>query len=124
MTTRLTTPGDRVVIGLALILVILLYGVYRPPSASGDRLEYSTPHRHETLSLNQDQILEVNGSLGTSRIEIRDGAARFLDSPCRNQYCIHSGWLEQEGDFAACLPNRITLLVQADRQQSYDAINY
>lgn len=124
MTARMTTVGDRIVIILASVLVVMLYGLYWRPSVAGAAIEYQTPQQRETVPLDQDRTLELDGPLGVSRIEIRDGAARFLASPCRNQYCVHSGWLRHGGDFAACLPNQITLLVQADKRQVYDAINY
>ncbi len=75
------------------------------------------------LSLRHDQLITISGPLGDSLLEIQGGRLRFRDSPCRGKQCIHSGWLSRAGDFAACLPNRVSVtLVGATAR--YDAINY
>lgn len=119
-----TTPADRLVIAFAIILVASLYAVYWQPSQAGTVVEYHTPNDRGSLRLDTDRKLALQGSNGTSHISIDDGAVRFTDSPCRNKQCIHSGWLHGNGDFAACLPNQVTLRVRAGDEQGFDAINY
>lgn len=119
-----TTIGDRIVISLAVLLVLACYSIYWQTAAAGTTVAYQTPDEHGTLALDQDQILTLEGADGVSHIQIENGAVRFTASPCHNKHCIHSGWLSQGGDFAACLPNRVTLLVHSDRQPTLDAINY
>jgi hypothetical protein len=59
--------------------------------------------------LHTPQRLEVPGARGISVLEIQAGRVRFVDSPCRNRVCVHSGWLAYGGGAAACLPNRVSL---------------
>ena len=48
---------------------------------------------------------------------------RYTQSPCRNQYCVHQGWLSRAGQVAVCLPNQISLeLLGGDK--NYDSLNY
>lgn len=71
----------------------------------------------------RDEILNISGPLGETRIEIHDGKARFLASPCANKVCIRAGWLAHAGEAAACLPNRISLaLLGGDAR--FDAVNF
>lgn len=121
---RIFTFADHIVIAVAVVLVLSLYAVYWQPPEAGTVIEYQTPGNSGTLRLNQDGEFNLNGSNGISHIRIHDGAVRFIDSPCRNKHCIHSGWLHANGDFAACLPNRVTLLVRSDHEPEFDAINY
>ncbi len=76
-----------------------------------------------TLSLDQERTLDVAGPLGQSRIVIHHGQVRFEHSPCRNQYCVHQGWLSRVGQVAVCLPNRVSLELIGS-QKPYDSLNY
>jgi len=58
--------------------------------------------------------LSVSGPLGDTVVEIRDGQARVLSSPCANQTCVSAGALSHQGQWAACLPNRVMLRIQGE----------
>ena len=76
-----------------------------------------------TGELSRNNTLHVHGPLGDSVIEIRQGRARFVSSPCRGQVCVHTGWLQAAGDIAACLPNRISLTLHGQHPR-FDAVNF
>ena len=44
-------------------------------------------------------------------IQIKDGAARFVDSPCPDHICEGFGWLSNEDQTATCLPARAVLTI-------------
>lgn len=74
-------------------------------------------------SLQQEKTLHLHGHIGEAVIQIRNGQARFLRSPCMNQYCVHLGWLNKTGQSAFCVPNQISLeLLGAKR--NFDTVNY
>ena len=74
-------------------------------------------------ALNSDQIIDIEGAIGHSWIEIKNGKARFIHSPCRNKFCVFHGWLTTAGDISACLPNRISISLKG-KSSDYDALNY
>jgi hypothetical protein len=76
-----------------------------------------------TYDLNQARELHIQGALGESIIAISNGQARFKQSPCPNQYCVHQGWLSHAGQVAICLPNQISLQLMGAKTQ-YDSLNY
>ncbi|MBC8285024.1 MAG: NusG domain II-containing protein [Nitrospinae bacterium] len=45
-------------------------------------------------SLSKDRITQVEGPLGLTEIEIRDGKARILRSPCKLKVCIKSDYIQ------------------------------
>ncbi|MDR2435643.1 MAG: NusG domain II-containing protein [Treponema sp.] len=57
------------------------------------------------------ETISVAGPLGDTLIEIQDGAARVLASPCANQTCIASGTIHSPGQWTACLPNRVMVFI-------------
>jgi len=74
-------------------------------------------------NLTENNVIDVDGELGQSRIEIADGRVRFIHSPCSSQYCVRSGWHEHSGGLAACLPNKVSLHLSG-AGKLYDAINF
>lgn len=116
-------PGDWLVLGVALVAVAVMFlTLWRPEHAA--KLQIRDRHGvFGTYSLAQDRVIEIPGPLGINRITIRQGQVRFSQSPCRNQYCVHQGWLSHAGEVAVCLPNRVSLeLLGGDKP--YDSLNY
>jgi thiamine biosynthesis lipoprotein len=67
------------------------------------------------LDPNVDGLYAVQGPLGETRIEIRDGRAIIRDSPCPRP-AWHGGWLDRRGQVSVCLPNRVVLMAQGAGQ--------
>jgi len=115
--------GDWLVIITSFIIVIFLFQklwVREPASQLKIRLANKIIG---TYDLNQTRELHIHGALGDSYVSIQQGKARFKQSPCNNQYCVHQGWLSRAGQVAICLPNQISLqLIGA--KSPYDSLNY
>ncbi|MEW6561982.1 MAG: NusG domain II-containing protein [Pseudomonadota bacterium] len=75
------------------------------------------------VPLTRNQIIEVPGPLGISRIAIRDRQARIDSDPSPRQYCVRQGWLKQAGEAAICLPNQVSIELTG-RNKPYDSLNY
>lgn len=116
-------PADWVVVVVAAALVGAAAVLAWTPASAAHVIEIRGPDRTVTLPLSNDQRVRVEGFVGDSTIEITEGRARFVDAPCRNRVCIAAGWLSAGGDFAACAPNGVSVLLRAG-DESYDAINY
>lgn len=118
------TRADKFVIALAVLLLLLLYLQFWGNSSAGEVVQIRVAGGEDlTLPLDQDKHIEVKGALGTSLIEIRDRQVRFIDSPCQGKQCVLTGWLDQDGQLAACLPNGVTVQI-VGRDQRFDAVNF
>jgi hypothetical protein len=120
------TRGDLLAIVLALALTGLLYARHwqapAPATAVEIRSGDAPAQRH---ALAPDRVLRVQGVIGESIVELRDGGVRFRSGPCRNQVCVHNGWLRHGGDTAACLPNRVSVRLIGGRDtESVDGVSY
>ncbi len=119
------TPADRFLLAAAGLLLLLLYALFWQGSGRASRVEIvpgdGSPPLH--LSLYHDRTVEVSGPLGESILEIRDGRARFVDSPCPGKLCVQAGWLAESGATTACLPNRVILHLNGGEER-FDAINF
>jgi hypothetical protein len=45
-------------------------------------------------------------------VEISGGKARVLSSPCVNQTCVAVGHIHRQGEWAACLPNKVFVSIE------------
>jgi len=118
------TGADGVLLIAAVALIAWLYASVWGSSAVPQEVEiWSLGERVERLSLAEDRTVDIRGEMGISRIEIRNGQARFVASPCTNKLCILHGWQRHAGETAACLPNRVSLRILG-RDARYDAINF
>ncbi|PCH59570.1 MAG: hypothetical protein COC05_06620 [Gammaproteobacteria bacterium] len=119
------TRVDLLIMIIAVAALPLLYLQLWGPNYRGTEVNIivadQKPQRHSLL---RDQTLAIKGKLGDSIITINNGKAAFIESPCRNKQCIHSGWHSRNGDTTACLPNRITLSVVGDGIARFDSVTF
>lgn len=116
-------PGDWLVLGCGLLAVVVLFATLWHPEHAARLQIRNRDGIFATFSLAQDRTIEVAGPLGVTHIRIQHGQVRFTSSPCRNQYCVHQGWLSHAGQVAVCLPNRVSLELLGGKK-GYDSLNY
>ena len=120
----LLRPADFLVVALAAAAVAALAVSQWRPAAAGITAELvSTTGAQVWLDLSVDGRHHIRGRQGDSVVEVADGRVRFIESTCRHRVCIAAGWLDADGDFAACVPNGVALQVHG-REGRYDGISY
>lgn len=118
------TRADLVITLLAGLGVGGLFPLNWGNQGPGDTAHLVVPGQPEqVIDLHKEHRYVIAGPLGDNVIEVQNGKIRFAQSPCSGKQCIHSGWLSEAGDFAACLPNRVSLVV-AGTETRYDTINF
>jgi hypothetical protein len=69
--------------------------------------------------------ISVTGSIGETVVEISKGRAAIVSSPCNGQTCVAAGELNKKGQWAACLPNRVFILIEgASDADAIDAASW
>ncbi len=120
---RLLTNADKVLLSCIVLLLPLLYFSVWSQELRADSVKIWSPSQgFRTYTLNREQKVSVEGALGVSVLEIRNGKVRFIDSPCTNKVCIRSGWFSRAGGFTACLPNKVSMEITG--KVRYDSINF
>jgi len=122
----LLTLADVIILLLAIFLIIWLmlhywFSVGSPATYAIITIADKSPLR---VNLDRHDKLHVAGSLGESILVVELGKIRFIASPCSGKQCIHTGWLTHGGDFSACLPNKISVIVNGTDNEQFDAIAY
>lgn len=112
MRLNLLKPLDFFSIGLSAALAVLsalmVYG--RPRDAS--RVVVQGEGKTWVFPLDAEETLTVPGPIGDTMVEISGGRSRVLSSPCINQTCVASGHIHRQGQWTACLPNKVFLYVE------------
>jgi hypothetical protein len=99
--------------------------IYRNPGG-GSRIVLRGPGKSWVYPQNQNtaELVSVAGPLGDTVVELRDGRARILSSPCANQLCAASGAIHARGQWIACLPNQVLVTVEAaDSKDAEDTLD-
>ncbi len=118
------TRADRILVTLlAIALPFLYWQLWHGDEPASYLLIHSDENPRRSELLTSRQTIRVAGPIGDSIIEISDGRTRFISSPCTSKACIHAGWLSRVGEFAACVPNHVSLTL-AGRHPDFDAINF
>ena len=80
------------------------------------------------------ETIDLDSVSASYDIPLRDGrvvvrvekdAIYFKQSDCRDKLCVKSGKLENPGDTAACLPEKVVITLSGDKKsESPDIISY
>lgn len=114
-------PYDIVSIVVAVLVVVAFSVFAYGDRAEGSQVRIETEAASFIYPLDEDRELEVDGPIGHTHVEIRDGRVRITESPCREKICIAGGWVERADEWVACLPNRVFLRVQGGEETGVDA---
>jgi len=115
-------PPDIFIILLAVGLTLFsAYSAYVKPQGTaqvlirGQGSEWAFPAGAE-------ETVIVPGPLGDTVVRIHGNRAWVESSPCENQTCVASGSVARHGEWAACLPNNVFLLIRGTEGEDVDTI--
>ena len=110
--------GDYVVLTIALLAAVLCCVQIWRPRDIGRTAVIVTPAGEQRHSLLQETVFTIKGKDGiVLSVEIHDGCVRVAHSNCPDQVCVHSGWLSQNGQAAACVPAGVSVRVLGGSQE-------
>lgn len=99
------------IIAAAVLSISLASGQNNGPTAAYAVVEVNGKESLR-IALGEKQavrIFTVDGFRGKSRIEVKDGKVRMLESDCPDKLCVGMGWAEKTGDSIVCVPNRVVI---------------
>jgi hypothetical protein len=109
---RRLKPLDIPIIALAAILTLVIGGAVYSGETASSLVIIKGPDKTWIFPLNAEERVIVAGPIGETMVDIREGRAVIVSSPCGGQTCVAGGGLHKNGQWAACLPNRVFLLVE------------
>lgn len=106
--------GDFIV--FFLITALSIFSITKAFTKKGTLVHVSAAGNEYSFSLEKDGQYDIEGSNGPTKIEIKEGRVRIIDSACPNKTCVKQGW----GSTIVCLPNDVIITVESEG--GYDAI--
>jgi len=120
---RLIKIPDILIILIASgVIFFSVYSAYMIPQSSlsvfirGQDRQWSFP-------METTETVTVNGPLGNTIVRIGGSRAWVESSPCLNQTCVASGSVSRHGQWAACLPNQVLVLIEGMKESGPDGID-
>lgn len=109
-----------IIISLCLLCAFLfalpLFSANRPSVASiwqnGEKVE-----EIDLSAVRESRKITVGGCV----LLVENGSIRFLDADCPDKLCVKSGALSKNGDTAACVPNKVVVIIE-NKEKSIDAV--
>jgi hypothetical protein len=110
--------STRLLVALLIILAAVAGGIWVYSSGifrdtpdmllitSGDKMVIWRP-----LKDIGDTTFSVEGPLGTTVVEVKQGQVRVLSSPCPEHICMNTGWISKPGGIIVCMPNGIVVRI-------------
>ncbi len=120
--------GDYIVLILGCVLVagVTFGAIQKGTSADDSNMAIITCRGEQYLyPLSKDQTITIQGNIGVSELEIKNGSIYFTSSPCRDHICENMGHAGPDTGihFIACLPNDVVVYVNGDSRET-DDIDY
>ena len=73
-------------------------------------------------SLKQEQVIRIETEYGYNELTIKDGKAGVTASDCKNQVCVHSMAISQNGQSIICLPHKLIIQITGSGEKQLDAV--
>jgi hypothetical protein len=110
------------IIALSLIL-LLSFQVY---TETGSQLyvHIITIQGEWFYSLDKEQDLTFTGPVGETKVRISNHQVQVYESDCPAKLCIIKGYINEPGQWIACLPNQIMIKIEGKQESETDAFSY
>ena len=115
--------ADIIILGLAIAINVFMFAHTRDERFADQAYIQVGNHDAIEITLADNRIIDIDGLIGKTRLQIHDGAVRFLESPCRHKICIRQGWLRHGGESGACLPNGLSIRLRGGSKR-FDSTSF
>ena len=116
--------GDVVVIFLVVLLAVFI-GVLFVMKTGTDRgtvvCVYQNGSKIQELPLEENTEILIQNNY-TNKLAVKDGKAAIIESDCPGMDCVHSGWISGRGRSLVCLPNRVEIRIEGEKESEVDFI--
>ncbi|MBQ6609804.1 MAG: NusG domain II-containing protein [Oscillospiraceae bacterium] len=113
---------DLILVGALLIAALLVLLVIRNrqerKTGTDAVVTVRTADRDAVYPLNKDGVFSLNG--GTNTLVIENGEAWVSEANCPDKVCMGMGKISKNGEFIACLPNQVIIVVEGGEESPVD----
>ena len=77
-------------------------------------------------ALDEEREIAFAGPVGETALVVRNRKAFIARSDCRDKICVRMGEIQRNGEWIACVPNRLLIRIEGNdkgRKREYDLIS-
>ncbi|MFI3229408.1 MAG: NusG domain II-containing protein [Bacillota bacterium] len=108
---------------VAIALILIIVAVCLIFILGGDDGAYADIYYNGELilsvPLDEDAEFTLYDVAGEPTFSVIDNAIAIIDVDCPNQICVHTDYISQDNERIVCLPNKITVVIRADSDDSF-----
>ncbi len=104
-------PADIAIFLFALALSFSSFLLFQTFSGA-KAIHVTTETGTWVYDLSVDAMIDFEGPIGITTMEIEGGRVHVHASDCKNQVCVLAGWIDSPGEWIACLPNNVFIVIQ------------
>lgn len=117
--------ADKIFIGIVVICALLLYVplLWIGYLDAGKPKEVVVSYKDKEIlrkDLKQNNVYQVDGTLGSVDIEVKDEAVRVEKETSPSNLCSIQGWVKDANRPIVCLPNNIVVMIESSQQGEDD----
>ena len=119
-------PGDIFIAALVLLTaaaMFISFTVGGQNKSNKAACIYINGEIFQKISLDKDDLIEINHDKIDMTIEIFDGSIKICRSNCKNQNCVKTGSISTKNQIIACMPNRVYILIEYEAGQTKDGFD-
>ena len=98
-------------------LLILMIIVSNLSSDEELRLYIQTENSKYYYPLYEEKSYLFKGPIGKTIVKCGAKGAKIIDSNCKSKECMRGGWISSNGQWRACLPNKILITVEGGKKK-------
>jgi len=115
--------NDMILIGIVLIISLIALGTIKWFQSQNDAAQ-TVLVKHDgvviksfklTDKTNEEFLYEENGEL--NRIVVKDGVVSMTEANCRDQICVKTQGITQNGGIIVCLPHKVTVEIYSENAE-------
>jgi hypothetical protein len=107
---------DMIMIGLLILVFLPGFGglkYYHYHNAAKPRFAEITQNNVLVKRINLNEVKKPEEFILPGRyheiVQVQKNRIRFKETHCPDQICVRSGWLQQPGEIAICMPNKAVI---------------
>lgn len=116
--------NDIILIGIIAIVGMIGLLYISLSKTAGDKVVVTVDGEvYKELPLNKDATFTIEGvNGGTNILQIKDGIADIIEANCPDKLCVNQHEIENNGESQICLPNKVVVEVQSEKESDVDII--
>ena len=120
---KLCTTGDKILIAILILLAITSLFAINMKRQPGETCSIEVSGKLiDHLKLSENRDLLVNGPIGETLIKIKNHKVRVTHSDCPEKICVKTGWIHKTGEFIVCVPNKVVIKIDGEKNDHFNVI--